>query len=253
MCNSDFSLIPFSIKICFILLHTNLLLEHENDNEVKYLIISNDMMEDILVKFKNELNRYLNYNMKGSVDLKDLINFVMILRYFKVISIIQYSSGLLKSLDILTLNITSYNQMSNSAKDAKRIEDIVLSVVPQVIPFDTRMSYFCSRLNNRNYSFSFYNQPIQIRRKNALIDTLKACINVDNNTVKFNDNIRVEFIDEYGYKEEGIDGGGLFKEYIEIINKEIFEGEYKLFVVYYNIYIRQLQIIYYIQILTHHH
>jgi len=40
----------------------------------------------------------------------------------------------------------------------------------------------------------------------------------------------IQFINEHGMAEEGIDGGGLLKEFITLLNKEVFDIKYGLFI-----------------------
>jgi ubiquitin-protein ligase E3 C len=42
--------------------------------------------------------------------------------------------------------------------------------------------------------------------------------------------VQVEFISEQGYREAGIDGGGLFKEFIDSFSKAAFDPSFGLFV-----------------------
>lgn len=46
---------------------------------------------------------------------------------------------------------------------------------------------------------------------------------------QFSENYRIQFIDENGYEEEGADGGGLMKEFIQEIIKTSMKDAYGFF------------------------
>lgn len=43
---------------------------------------------------------------------------------------------------------------------------------------------------------------------------------------------RVAFVDEFGNTEDGVDGGGIFKEFLLTLSKSIFDPSYGLFQVF---------------------
>ncbi|CAM9751595.1 unnamed protein product, partial [Hapterophycus canaliculatus] len=42
--------------------------------------------------------------------------------------------------------------------------------------------------------------------------------------------IQVTFMNQHGVEEAGIDGGGVFKEYMDLLTKRAFDPQYALFV-----------------------
>ena len=46
---------------------------------------------------------------------------------------------------------------------------------------------------------------------------------------QFSENYRIQFVDENGYDEEGADGGGLMKEFIQEIIKTSMKDSYGFF------------------------
>lgn len=62
---------------------------------------------------------------------------------------------------------------------------------------------------------------IQIRRDHLVEDAFAVLYSADQSTLK--GRIQVEFISEQGYNEAGIDGGGLFKSFIDSCIKEAFD------------------------------
>ena len=68
---------------------------------------------------------------------------------------------------------------------------------------------------------------LNIRRDHIITDSYEQ-LQLTNSNLK--GQIKIEFISEYGMNEAGIDGGGLFKEFIDTLSKEIFHPNFGLFV-----------------------
>lgn len=68
---------------------------------------------------------------------------------------------------------------------------------------------------------SIYNsEEIEIRREYLLEDSFQKIFALGSNIKK---KFRVQFVDENYITEEGVDGGGLFKEFITKITEKIFD------------------------------
>ena len=63
-------------------------------------------------------------------------------------------------------------------------------------------------------------QQVRIRRDHLYLDSIKA-LNVQNLAQR----IQVTFVSEHGTEEAGIDGGGVFKEYMDAITKVAFDPQ----------------------------
>eukprot|EP01036_Dinobryon_divergens_P023528 gene23528-31881_t len=118
----------------------------------------------------------------------------------------------------------------------------VLTFIPQVIPFHQRVSIFQSLLEKDKASvFSADGGGglaaamglqsravrIEVHRDNIVEDAYNALNNVP--PVKFKGRVQVEFISGQGYREAGIDGGGLFKEFLDVFAKAAFDPMFGLF------------------------
>lgn len=68
---------------------------------------------------------------------------------------------------------------------------------------------------------------VQVRRDHLVEDAFNALHAVD---TKLKGRIKVEFISEQGLNEAGIDGGGLFKEFIDSLGKAAFNPAFGLFI-----------------------
>ncbi|GAA5906318.1 hypothetical protein JCM6882_002700 [Rhodosporidiobolus microsporus] len=104
----------------------------------------------------------------------------------------------------------------------------VLNNIPFVIPFETRVAIF------RQFVASDYkklgvdsNGLIQrarhraVVRRNHLAEDAYAHLNGLGNELK--KRVEIVFVDEHGMEESGIDGGGLFKELLTSLSKEVFD------------------------------
>jgi hypothetical protein len=73
-----------------------------------------------------------------------------------------------------------------------------------------------------------FNIQAKIRRDHLLEDTIQELNDLPG--YKLKGKIQIEFVSEQGYQEAGIDGGGIFKEFMETLAKEIFDPEVGLFI-----------------------
>jgi hypothetical protein len=111
----------------------------------------------------------------------------------------------------------------------------VLQVVPQVIPFAQRIAIFQALIavdsHRHTPNAAFFTRAgsthIQIQRSNILEDSF-AQLSLLNES-KLKGRIQVEFISETGLQEAGIDGGGLFKAFLDMFMKHAFDPELGLF------------------------
>ncbi|KAH9979885.1 hypothetical protein BGW80DRAFT_1271015 [Lactifluus volemus] len=102
----------------------------------------------------------------------------------------------------------------------------VLNNIPFAIPFEARVKIFRSFIRNdkgtagsRSYSFHSRTRAT-VRRGHVAEDGFDKL--GDANLKEY---IEISFIDQFGEKEEGIDGGGLFKEFMTELLKEVFDSD----------------------------
>ena len=125
-----------------------------------------------------------------------------------------------------------------------------------MIPFEIRIKIFYNLLNLDKLNYSNNNNPninnpfytgisINIRRNYIIEDTYSALmlnehtINTEHTNnqsqtiiqpINLKDKIRIQFISESGTIEPGIDGGGLFREFFQLITLQSFHPTYGLFI-----------------------
>lgn len=116
----------------------------------------------------------------------------------------------------------------------QRRTSVILTHAPCLIPFHDRARIFQAHVDFDRAQFQMssrpapmFSSPARIRRNHLLrdgFDQLKGL-----NGLELRGRLRVEFIDEHGMVEAGVDGGGLFKDFIEELVKKGFDPEYGFF------------------------
>ncbi|KNE99767.1 hypothetical protein PSTG_07054 [Puccinia striiformis f. sp. tritici PST-78] len=104
----------------------------------------------------------------------------------------------------------------------------VLNNIPFVIPFEQRVAIFRTFINSdrhrlgldSHYQFGENRHKASIRREFVSED---GFTHLNNLGFKLKETIEIKFIDSYGLEEAGIDGGGVFKEFLTSLTKEIFD------------------------------
>lgn len=96
----------------------------------------------------------------------------------------------------------------------------LISSIPFVLPFSDRVRIFYSHIRADKQRQRFggvqfdhgMGRRIKVRRKFVLEDSFDALSQLDSSEIK--GRIQVEFTDEHGLEEAGLDGGGLYRELI---------------------------------------
>ncbi|KAL7326000.1 ubiquitin-protein ligase (E3) [Mucor circinelloides] len=108
----------------------------------------------------------------------------------------------------------------------------LLNNIPFVIPFEQRVEIFRMFVNNdkkRNNVDEFYSRPkaaATVRRDHMFEDGFDQLGSLG---VELKNKVAISFVDEFGLEEAGIDGGGVFKEFLTGLSKEAFNVNYGLF------------------------
>jgi len=118
----------------------------------------------------------------------------------------------------------------------REVLEAVLDEVPHVLPFQDRVSLLHNvilndqdnRSSTRAAWMRFEQQQHQIRRTDLVADGF-AAFSTLNSEEELRGIFKVEFIGADGEPESGIDGGGLFKEFMVHICRDIFDPKYGLF------------------------
>lgn len=107
-----------------------------------------------------------------------------------------------------------------------------LHYCPQVYPFRARAKLFQYQLGELTgfsaTGFDNYQQKIElrIRRERILLDAFKQLYQNKHGVIG---NYRIQFVDQFGTKEEGIDAGGLMKEFMTKLAEQMFDPQFGYF------------------------
>ncbi|MBW0472869.1 hypothetical protein O181_012584 [Austropuccinia psidii MF-1] len=111
----------------------------------------------------------------------------------------------------------------------------VLHNIPFVIPFEQRVAIFRTFIESDRHrlgldlnSFNVQRHKASIRRNHVSED---GFLHLGTLGPKLKETIEIKFIDQYGLEEAGIDGGGVFKEFLTSLTKEVFDANKGLWLV----------------------
>ncbi|KAL2338912.1 hypothetical protein Fmac_013358 [Flemingia macrophylla] len=107
----------------------------------------------------------------------------------------------------------------------------ILKQAPFLIPFTSRVKIFSSQLaavRQRHGSQALFTRNrFRIKRDRILEDAYNQMSQLSEENLR--GLIRVTFVNEFGVEEAGIDGGGIFKDFMENITRAAFDVQYGLF------------------------
>ncbi|KAI4335030.1 hypothetical protein L6164_013716 [Bauhinia variegata] len=107
----------------------------------------------------------------------------------------------------------------------------ILKQAPFLIPFTSRVKIFTSQLaavrQRQGSQAVFARNRFRIRRDHILEDAYNQMSQLSEDDLQ--GLIRVSFVNEFGVEEAGIDGGGIFKDFMENITRAAFDVQYGLF------------------------
>ncbi|XP_073008655.1 E3 ubiquitin-protein ligase UPL6 isoform X1 [Typha latifolia] len=125
---------------------------------------------------------------------------------------------------------TSENFVSQAILVNTRANEL-LKLAPFLVPFTIRVRIFTSQLAaSRQRSGShpaLTRHRFKIRRDRILEDAFNQLSVLSEEDLR--GSIRVSFVNELGVEEAGIDGGGIFKDFMENITQAAFDIQYGLF------------------------
>ncbi|KAI4964438.1 hypothetical protein ZWY2020_005801 [Hordeum vulgare] len=132
--------------------------------------------------------------------------------------------------DFYSQEATSENFVSQAILGNTRASEII-KLAPFLAPFTIRVKIFTSQLANSKQSMTSHSaltrHRFKIRRSRLLEDAFDQLSLLSEEDLK--GPIRVSFVNEHGVEEAGIDGGGIFKDFMENITRAAFDVQYGLF------------------------
>ncbi|KAH9766335.1 E3 ubiquitin-protein ligase UPL6 [Citrus sinensis] len=118
--------------------------------------------------------------------------------------------------------------LSQATIDGTRANEI-LKQAPFLVPFTSRAKIFqLASVRQRHGSHGVFTRSrFRIRRDHILEDAYSQMSTMSEEDLR--GAIRVTFVNELGVEEAGIDGGGIFKDFMENITRAAFDVQYGLF------------------------
>lgn len=135
----------------------------------------------------------------------------------------------------ISLYVTEVTTMVSSGKEVDQMTDQMTPILlnaPCLIPFFDRARIFQSQLDfsrfrRSNLRFTNESPVFKIRRSHFWQDAFEALGDLRGDELRRK--LRVQFIDNHGLLEAGVDGGGLFKDFMEELSKTAFDPTHGLF------------------------
>lgn len=101
----------------------------------------------------------------------------------------------------------------------------VLKLLPSSIPFESRVEILHAYIDHDRSENQNYVREIAVHRNRIFEDAMGSILQMSN----MKHRLHVQFINEFGEVEMGIDSGGLFKEFWTTLSAEAFNPSYGLF------------------------
>jgi len=102
----------------------------------------------------------------------------------------------------------------------------VLKYFPHMVPFNARAKIFSAWIGEGRNDFFGRGTWVTIRRNYIMEDAFSE---MNHLKAGLKNRVQVKFIDEHGMEEAGIDGGGVFKEFMHSFMSSAFSSLYALF------------------------
>ncbi|KAI5650965.1 hypothetical protein M9H77_36970 [Catharanthus roseus] len=119
----------------------------------------------------------------------------------------------------------------NQAMTENNKANDVLKLAPFLVPFTSRAKIFTSQLNAVKDRYApnvaFSRIRFRVRRDHILEDAFGQMNALTEEDLR--GQIRITFVNEFGAEEAGIDGGGIFKDFMELVTRAAFDVQYGLF------------------------
>lgn len=120
--------------------------------------------------------------------------------------------------------------ISQAMQENTRAREIVKQA-PFLVPFTSRVKIFASLLAAARKTDGsravFTRNRVKVRRDHILEDAFNQLSALSDDDLR--ERIRVTFINELGVEEAGVDGGGIFKDFMENVTRAAFDIQYGLF------------------------
>lgn len=115
------------------------------------------------------------------------------------------------------------NMYENDDKEAK----FIMTYLPHLIPLMDRVEYFRKIVGKEKDAYASPAKSITIERTHIIEDGYRQLNGMNPKDLK--NTIRVKFVNAQGLDEAGIDRDGVFKEFLELTLRQVFDPQLNLF------------------------
>lgn len=138
----------------------------------------------------------------------------------------------------LFLLLKGWASSSSSSSSSHSRVALVLATLPQVLSFNDRVQLFQKLLGEDKLAVSNmrdeFSRSLKVRvKRDTIVDDsfrfFDEVVGSASTATPLKARIKVTFVNEQGLEEAGIDGGGVFKEFVDQLTKNAFSPEYGFF------------------------
>ncbi|KAG0474135.1 hypothetical protein HPP92_015992 [Vanilla planifolia] len=170
------------------------------------------------------------YVQQSPLSLEDLRFLVVILKQALWQLLWVMPDNLPQKLQVPILPTENYQLKPSEALTENTKASELLKQAPFLVPFTSRVKIFTAQLaasKQQTGAYPSLRSTIMIRRNRIFEDAFRRLSILTAEELK--GSIRVFYLNEFGVEEAGIDGGGIFKDFMENITQAAFNVEYGLF------------------------
>lgn len=137
-----------------------------------------------------------------------------------------------KKSNFWIINEIKAQHFINEFEKQTRRAQLLMSKMPHVVPLRDRMMLFRKLVTQDKNEIDLPNTVITIGRARIVEDGYRQLSNFSSQALR--GTIRVRFINQQGLDEAGIDQDGVFKEFLELTLKKVFDPQLNIFKVFLN-------------------
>jgi len=181
------------------------------------------IMEKLIVTFRNlHVQRFIGNGWE---------NMVLVSKSMKFLNRIYQRDvrrAFIKNRSIWLMERNTLDHWSKLMEQKDRGAMKLMWELPFTIPFETRVNVMRKQFDQERAYAKETQRPhyMQVRRETLVLDGLSQ---VNKLRQRFRGYVRVGFVDQFGVREEGQDMGGVFKEFLDVILREVFSDSWGLF------------------------
>jgi len=207
-------------------------IEFRNTKDIYQNLPFNFMYLNLISKFL--IQKFSQLISITNLEDYDLLYHRLIVKCLKALYFLDNEIEFSFNKEAFWSNLELISKMTGYSQN-KQVES--MKIMPFIFPFKSRLTamyeYFEFLKSSRIVQYNQYdedsrrNYNLTIHRDHIFEETLNLYLNNQLDPLSV---WRITFIDRHGMREEGVDAGGLFKEYIYKLSEQVFSTNSKYFV-----------------------